>query len=119
MSGAQPETTGRNQDGTFAPGVSGNPLGRPKGARHKLSESFLDALLADFLKAAQEDQTLGSVAIATMREERPNEYAKMIASLLAKEVELGDELGGLVGLITRRVVSNVGGGDPSSRGDDV
>lgn len=30
----KPETTGRKQDGTFKPGQSGNPAGRPKGARH-------------------------------------------------------------------------------------
>lgn len=83
----QPEQTGRNQDGTFAPGVSGNPNGRPKGARAKLSESFLDTLLADFEKAASEDQTLGAAAIAAMRLSNPNEYARMIASLLAKEID--------------------------------
>jgi hypothetical protein len=83
----EPETTGRNQDGTFAPGVSGNPSGRPKGTRHKLSESFLEALLRDFQKASEEDQSLGELAIAAMRAEKPNEYARMIASILAKEVE--------------------------------
>lgn len=30
----EPENSGRNQDGTFAPGVSGNPAGKPKGTRH-------------------------------------------------------------------------------------
>lgn len=31
----KPETTGRKQGGQFAPGQSGNPKGRPVGARHK------------------------------------------------------------------------------------
>lgn len=34
MTTTKPENTGRNQDGTFAPGVSGNPAGKPKGAKH-------------------------------------------------------------------------------------
>ena len=83
----EPVTTGRNQDGTFAPGMSGNPAGRPKSSRHKLSEAFLAALLKDFEKANEEDPSLGELAIATMRAEKPNEYAKMIAGILAKEVD--------------------------------
>ena len=83
----EPETTGRNQDGTFAPGFSGNPAGRPKGTRHKLSESFLEALLKDFQKASEEDASVGELAIAAMRADKPNEYARMIASILAKEVD--------------------------------
>jgi len=87
MMSNSPETTGRNQDGTFAPGVSGNPSGRPKGTRHKLSESFLEALLKDFVKASEEDHSLGELAIAAMRADKPNEYARMIASILSKEFE--------------------------------
>jgi hypothetical protein len=71
----------------FKPGQSGNPSGRPKGARSKLSEAFLEALHADFVKASEEDASLGEKAIAMMRAEKPNEYARMIASILAKEVE--------------------------------
>lgn len=71
----------------WQPGQSGNPSGRPKGARNKLTESFLDALLADFTKAAAEDASMGALAIEKMRTEKPNEYAKMIAGLLAKEVD--------------------------------
>lgn len=82
-----PVTTGRKQDGTFAPGVSGNPNGRPKSARHKLGEKFLDALLADFEDAVESGDAAGVAAIATMRSEKPNEYAKMIASILPKEID--------------------------------
>lgn len=39
-----PENTGRKQDGTFAEGHSGNPDGRPKGARHKVTLA-VEALL--------------------------------------------------------------------------
>lgn len=75
-----PETTGRNQDGTFAPGVSGNPAGRPKGSRHKLAEDFCKALLDDFANG-------GAAAIMSMRTERPNEYVRAIASVIPKEFE--------------------------------
>ncbi len=34
-----PEITGREQDGRFAPGQSGNPLGRPKGARNRATRA--------------------------------------------------------------------------------
>ena len=44
----QPETAGGQQDrgrgGRFAPGTSGNPNGRPKGSRHKVTRA-VEALL--------------------------------------------------------------------------
>lgn len=44
MPDEQPDTTGRNQDGTFARGVSGNPAGRPAGTRHAVTRA-VEALL--------------------------------------------------------------------------
>lgn len=65
----------------WQPGQSGNPAGRPKGARAKLAEDFCQALLQDFTEN-------GIFAIQTMRAEKPNEYAKMIASIMPKEGDL-------------------------------
>ena len=69
----------------WKPGQSGNPAGRPRGARSKLTEAFLDALMEDFEQA-------GPAAIAVMRAEKPNEYARMIASILAKEVDVSGDV---------------------------
>jgi hypothetical protein len=41
-----PESLGRKQDGTFMPGVSGNPSGRPKGAYSKTTR-IVQNLLAE------------------------------------------------------------------------
>lgn len=76
-----PENTGRNQDGTFPKGVSGNPAGKPKGARHQLTENFVKALNDDFTEH-------GVVAIQTVRAEKPDQYLKVIASLVPKDVNL-------------------------------
>lgn len=42
----EPEKLGRKQDGTFKPGVSGNPSGRPKGAYSKTTR-IVQNLLAE------------------------------------------------------------------------
>lgn len=64
----------------WKPGQSGNPAGRPKGARSKLSEDFFKALAEDFAEH-------GVAAIVSMRDERPGDYAKMVASLQSKEID--------------------------------
>jgi hypothetical protein len=66
--------------------VSGNPAGRPKGSRHKLSEDFFAALQKDFAEH-------GIAAIVAMRDERPGDYAKMVAGLMTKEVEHSGDIG--------------------------
>jgi hypothetical protein len=58
----------------------GNP-GRPKGSRNRLGEAFIQALANDF-------DEHGVAAIATVREDRPHEYLKVVASLLPKQVEI-------------------------------
>lgn len=58
----------------------GNP-GRPKGARNKLGEAFLEALHADFAQH-------GVDAIVKVRAEKPDQYLKVIASILPKDLNV-------------------------------
>lgn len=82
----QPESTGENQvvdprsKGWFKPGQSGNPAGKPKGARDKLDRSFVRALYKDF-------KANGVDAIIKTREEKPEAYLNVIAKVLPKEVK--------------------------------
>lgn len=72
---------GSNNLKPFAPGQSGNPEGRPKGARNRLGEAFLDAMSADF-------ETHGTAIIAKVRETEPAQYLKIVASLLPRQIAL-------------------------------
>jgi hypothetical protein len=64
----------------YPKGVSGNPGGRPAGARNRIQGNFLNRLAEDF-------DNHGKRAIEAAREEDPMGYVKMIASLLPKQVE--------------------------------
>jgi hypothetical protein len=67
------------QTGRFLTGNIGG--GRPLGARNKLGEAFIAALHDDFAEH-------GVAAIQTVRTEKPDQYLKVIASLLPKDVNL-------------------------------
>lgn len=65
----------------FQPGDRGNPVGRPKGSRNKLGEAFLAALHDDFERD-------GVAAIIATRTQHPEQYVRVIASLLPKEFKI-------------------------------
>lgn len=64
----------------FKAGQSGNPGGKPTGARNRLSTKFVHDLLDDF-------EANGKDAIVSCRTEDPVSYVRMVASLLPKQVE--------------------------------
>jgi hypothetical protein len=68
----------RDEKGRFLTGNSGG--GRPKGARNKLSEDFLETLAADF-------EAHGRAVIERVREEYPHHYLKVIAALMTRQME--------------------------------
>jgi hypothetical protein len=72
---SEPDNTGKEQDTRFQPGASGNPNGRPKGSRNKLSEAFLQALADDF-------EANGKEVVEKVRAERPQDYLKIIAAVM-------------------------------------
>lgn len=68
------------ETGRFLPGNSGFG-GRPKGSRNKLGEAFIDALYADWEKH-------GTKVIETVRDTKPDQYLKVVASLLPKDFNI-------------------------------
>lgn len=76
---SDPDLTGSKQDTRFVRGQSGNPSGRPKGARSRLGERFIEALAADF------DQH-GVATIEKVRTRDPTGYVKVIKDVLPREV---------------------------------
>lgn len=73
------ETGDKQKSHLFQPGKSGNPAGRPKGARSKLTEIFLKGMLEDFEKH-------GILAIEQVRIEKPDQYLKVISAIIPKEI---------------------------------
>jgi hypothetical protein len=85
----------------FRPGQSGNPKGRPKGARNRLGTQFLDALEADFNQH-------GFQAIALVREKKPEVYIRVVADLLPKEANINVEAGETFVELWRRISDCLG-----------
>ncbi len=69
----EPAPTGRRQDGTFKPGISGNPRGRVKGSKNKatrIAESLLDGEAKALTRKAIELALGGDVVALRMCLER-------------------------------------------------
>lgn len=97
MSGQDPFQKGEKKDTRIKPGEVRNPKGRPKGARSKLGHAFLEAMHDDFVKH-------GVNVIQAVRLEKPEQYLKVVASVLPKEIDASEELIDTINQITRRVV---------------
>jgi Family of unknown function (DUF5681) len=65
----------------WQPGQSGNPAGRTRGSRNKLSEEIICALLRDFRQHGQK-------AVARVRQTQPAAYLKICALLVPREMQL-------------------------------
>lgn len=99
----------------FAPGQSGNPGGKPKAARNRLTARFLNDLADDF-------EEHGKTAIVRAREDDPMGYVKAIAALMPKQVEqtqpledLGDaELVAAIAWLRSRLADPAGAGEPTA-----
>jgi hypothetical protein len=86
---------------SWRPGQSGNPAGRPPGARNRLSETVVESVLADF-------EEHGPRVLREVRERHPAVYLRVIASLLPRrllEAEADD--GGPVTIIMQRYAGPV------------
>jgi hypothetical protein len=95
----------------FQPGQSGNPGGKPRHARNRLTNGFLTRLADDFEKN-------GAEAIVAAREKDPVGYIKAIASLMPKQVEQSQPLDDLtdaelvagIALLRSRLTGSAGAG---------
>ena len=78
----RPKTT--NLVPAWKPGVSGNPAGRPPGARNRFSEQYVN----DFHDVWR---THGKKAIQELAAKRPSDFVRIGAAILTKHGEYNQE----------------------------
>jgi hypothetical protein len=79
MSDADVSVTDRDDKGRFLSGNIGG--GRPRGARNKLANEFVQAIYNDF-------QQNGVNAISRLAQDRPDKYLRLIAQILPRELDI-------------------------------
>lgn len=68
----------------WQPGQSGNPLGRPIGARARFSEAAMANLLDDWVKH-------GPAVLAKVRKDDPSTYLRVAFNTIPKDVQIAIE----------------------------
>ncbi len=69
-----------SKDTQFKDGHSGGP-GRPKGARNKVTQAYLEAVAKSFAKNGPE-------VLEIIKEKRPDVYMKLVAALVPKDLDV-------------------------------
>lgn len=102
----------------FEPGQSGNPGGKPIGARNRLNAAFLNALAEQF-------EENGKDAIRSVATLAPDVFVRVLAGILPKEVEvshpiddLSDEQLNAAALAIRTILSAQGSGEGASQASE-
>lgn len=72
----------------FKPGRSGNPAGRRRGARDRLTVALLEALAGDF-------EHRGTDFIARLRTERPDLYVRLLVAIVPRDARFADPCNGV------------------------
>jgi len=82
----------------WKPGQSGNPGGRPKGAKDKLSKAFFAEITGHW-------EEHGMDAIHRVWEDKPEVYVQVISRLMPSESELNLNTGTAESLSTAEILS--------------
>ena len=75
----------RRSNGTFLPGLS---AGKPKGTRNRLTAQFYEDVCAHWAEIEETSgKRKGVIALELLFREKPNEYCRLVASVLPKHFE--------------------------------